>query len=235
MGRVLVRSSIEEETNLDAAYKTRRLKTITYGHDSKQRLVLKDEVEKERDDNGDPSIFRHHIVTSYEQISPTQVRTVTRRIGSDGKKVLSSDYQDSPGQLQSSIHAQAPPDSKWQTNEDGTTPSGLKGEEFTDQYHGGADGGGSIPRVYRNENVCGDGICQSIANDLAAESGKWLYLVRLTWPRPFPYRKGQTVTLDNLPGNCPDLTGVITSLQTRFDEVEVEWVHEVEVESWRDA
>jgi hypothetical protein len=93
-----------------------------------------------------------------------------------------------------------------------------------------------MPRVYRNENLVGSAICQQIADDLAAESGKWLYTLSLFWPRPFSYRKGQKVTLTNLPGGCPDLTdAIIVGVRTHYDEGEAVWAHDVEFECWRDA
>jgi len=119
---------------------------------------------------------------------------------------------------------------------DGSTPDNLKKTEYTTQYQGSANGGGSMPRICRNENLVGGTICQQIANDLASESGKWLYTISLFWPRPFSYRKGQKVTLTNLPGECPDLAdAIITGIRTHYDEGEGVWSHDVEFECWRDS
>ena len=235
IGRLLVKSVIEIETNLSAPYPTRRIKTISYGQDEKWRLVLKDEGEQQRDqETGAPSIFRSHTITLYEQITPTHLRVRVTKYDKEGKE-LSAEYQDAPGTLQSSILQAPAPDSRWQENEAPSTeaPAQVKVTEHTDQYHSWSHGGGTIPRVYRNENL--RDICGLIAADLDAESGKWLYAVGLSWPRPFPYRKGQKITLTNLPGGCPDLEGVIIGLMTRFDSAEAIWTHEVDLECWRDA
>jgi hypothetical protein len=245
LGRVLRKSVLEEATNLEAEYPKRVVSTTRYGYDEQWRLVLRDEEKWQRDqDTGDPSIFLSHLITSYEQLTPTDVRTCTKKLASDGQ-VLSSDYQQAPGTLQSSLHQQQSlAESQWQTNEDGTQPDERKGIEYTRQWHASSDGGGTLPRVYRNENLRGVtyllgetfAIGQQIATDLADESGEWLYTVKLSWPRPFSYRKGQTVTLTNLPGDCPDLTdSIITRLHTTFDVEAAVWRHEVECEAWRES
>jgi len=238
LGRLLSKSVIEEETNLEAEYPKRVITTTAYGYDDKWRLVLKDEEKWQRANTGDPSIFVSHTITSYQQITPTDVRTATQKVSKDGK-AFSTDYQQAPGSLQSSIHQQQSlAETQWQTNPDGTQPEKAKGREYTTQYHGHRDGAGRLPRVYRNENLRPwlIDICQQIADDLAAESGKWLYVVQLQWPRPFSYRKGQKVTLTNVPGGCPDLIdAVIVGLHTTFDREQAVWMHDVQFEAWRDT
>lgn len=250
-GRILRKTRIEEQTNLRSEQPTRKITTTTLGYDDQWRLVLRDEQTWQRDPtNGDePSIFVAHTITSYDQISPTNVRATTQKVGkpdSEGQaKVLSTDRQDAPGTLQSALQVNPAlaPEGQWQTNPDGSQPEQVKGQEYTSQYHAQADGLGTFPKVYRNENLLGSRtafpvftIGQQIADDLAAESGKWLYSVSLRWPRPFAYRKGQKVTLTDLPGGCPDLDdALIVALRTRFDVEAAEWMHEVQVECWRDA
>ncbi len=238
LGRILRKTTVEEETNLSSAYPKRIITTTLHGYDNQWRLVLRDEEKRQRDqETGEPSIFVEHVITSYEQITPTDIRSKTVKVNAAGEQIGKADYQQSPGTLQSALH-QNPSlaDAQWQTNPDGTQPEQVKGQEYTAVYHGQADGGGTLPREYRNENLIGDNICSQIANDLAAESGKWLYTVRLIWPRPFSYRKGERVTLTNLPGDCPDLTdAIITRLHTTFDVEAAAWAHEVEIEAWRES
>jgi len=240
LGRVLLESRVLEERDLHTDKPKRARKKISFGYDDQWRLVLRDERTSEYQDDG--SLKKtNHAVTRFEQVTPTDVRTVTTefKVASDGTETVKKGFpkwEQSPGVLQSSVRQAPDPEGKWDEKPDGSTPDNLKKTEYTTQYQGSANGGGSMPRVYRNENLVGSAICQQVANDLAAESGKWLYTVSLFWPRPFSYRKGQKVTLSDLPGDCPDLAdAIITGIRTHYDEGEGVWAHDVEFECWRDV
>jgi hypothetical protein len=240
LGRVLLESRVLEERDLHTDKPKRSRKKISFGYDSQWRLVLRDERTSEYQDDGTLK-KSSHVVTRFEQVTPTDVRTVTTelKVASDGTETVKKGFpkwEQAPGVLQSSVRQAPDPEGKWDEKPDGSAPDNLKKTEYTSQYQGSANGGGSMPRVYRNENLVGSSTCQQIADDLAAESGKWLYAVSLFWPRPFSYRKGQKVTLTNLPGDCPDLAdAIITGIHTHFDEGEAVWAHDVEFECWRDS
>jgi hypothetical protein len=240
LGRVLKKSEVLEERDLHTDKPKRSRKKISFGYDSQWRLVLRDERTSEYQDDGTLK-NTSHVVTRFEQITPTDVRTVTTefKVAADGTETVKKGFpkwEQAPGVLQSSIRQAPDPEGKWDEKPDGSAPDNSKKTEYTSQYQGSADGGGSIPRVYRNENLVGSTICQTIADDLAAESGKWLYSVSLFWPRPFSYRKGQKVTLTNLPGVCPDLMdAIIVGVRTHYDEGAGMWAHDVEFECWRDS
>jgi len=240
LGRVLLESRVLEECDLHTDKPKRSRKKISFGYDGQWRLVLRDERTSEYQDDGTLK-KTSHVVTRFEQVTPTDVRTVTTelKVAADGSETVKKGFpkwEQSPGVLQSSVRQAPDPEGKWDEKPDGSAPDNLKKTEYTSQYQGSANGGGSMPRVYRNENLVGSTICQQIADDLAAESGKWLYAVSLFWPRPFSYRKGQKVTLTNLPGGCPDLVDVIiVGVRTHYDEGEGVWSHGVEFECWRDA
>jgi hypothetical protein len=240
LGRVLLESRVLEERDLHTDEPKRSRKKISFGYDDQWRLVLRDERTSEYQDDGTLK-KTGHVVTRFEQVTPTDVRTVTAefKVASDGTETVKKGFpkwEQAPGVLQSSVRQAPDPEGKWDEKPDGSAPDNLKKTEHTSQYQGTADGGGSMPRVYRNENLVGSAICQQIADDLAAESGKWLYTVSLFWPRPFSYRKGQKVTLTNLPGDCPDLVdAIIVGVRTHYDEGEAAWAHDVEFECWRDS
>jgi len=240
LGRVLLESRVLEERDLHTDKPKRSRKKISFGYDNLWRLVLRDERASEYQDDGTLK-KTSHVVTRFEQVTPTDVRTVTTefKVAADGSETVKKGFpkwEQSPGVLQSSVRQAPDPEGKWDEKPDGSAPDNLKKTEYTTQYHGSANGGGSMPRIYRNENLVGSSICQQIAADLAAESGKWLYTISLFWPRPFSYRKGQKVTLTDLPGDCPDLAdAIITGIRTHYDEGEAVWAHDVEFECWRDS
>lgn len=242
LGRVLLKSVVLEERDLHKIAPKRSRKMTSFGYDDAWRLVLRDERSSEYQTDGSIKPTSH-ILTRFEQVTPTDVRTVTTefKVASDGSESVKKGFpkwEQTPGTLQSSIQQAPDPEGKWEESDDSSQPpaSDVKVKEITSQYQGQANGGGSIPRIYRNENLIGSAMCQQIADDLAAESGQWLYTVALFWPRPFVYRKGQKVTLTNLPGGCPDLVdAVITSVRTHYDEGEAVWSHDVEFECWREA
>lgn len=240
LGRVLVASRTLEERDLHIDKPKRSRKKTSFGYDDQWRLVLRDERTSEYQDDGTLK-KTGHVVTRFEQVTPTDVRTVTMefKVGADGTETVKKGFpkwEQVPGVLQSSVRQAPDPDGTWDDQLDGGAPGNAKKTEHTSQYQGEADGGGSLPRVYRDDNLVGSAICQQIADDLASESGKWLYSVSLFWPRPFSHRKGQKVTLTDLPGGCPDLTdAIITGVRTHYDEGEAVWTHEVELECWRDT
>jgi hypothetical protein len=240
LGRVLLESEVLEERDLHKADPKRTRKKTSFGYDEAWRLVLRDERTSEYQSDG--SLKKTgHVVTRFEQTTPTDVRTVSTefKVASDGTETVKKGFpkwEQSPGTLQSSIRQAPDPEGKWDDKPDRSAPDQAKKTEHTAQYQGSADGGGGMPKVYRNDALVGGGICQQIADDLAGESGMWLYTVSLFWPRPFSYRKGQKVTLANLPGNCPDLVGaIIVGIRTHYDEGEAVWSHDVEFECWREA
>jgi hypothetical protein len=240
LGRVLLKSEVLEERDLHTDKPKRSRKKTSFGYDDQWRLTLRDERTSEYQDDGTLK-KANHVATRFEQVTPTDVRTVTTelKVASDGTETVKKGFpkwEQAPGVLQSSVRQAPDPKGKWGEKPDGSAPDNLKKTEYTAQYQGSANGGGSMPRVYRNENLVGSAICQQIADDLAAESGKWLYTVSLFWPRPFSYRKGQKVTLTNLPGSCPDLVdAIIMGVRTHYDEGEAVWAHDVEFECWRDS
>ena len=240
LGRVLLESRVLEERDLHTDKPKRSRKKISFGCDDQWRLVLRDERTSEYQDDGTLK-KTSHVVTRFEQVTPTDIQTVTTefKVAADGTETVERGFpkwEQQPGVLQSSVRQAPDLDGKWDEKPDRSAPDNLKKTEYTTQYQGSANGGGSMPRVCRNENLVGSTICQQIANDLAAESGKWLYTVSLFWPRPFSYRKGQKVALTSPPGGCPDLTdAIIVSVRTHYDEGEGVWAHDVEFECSRDS
>jgi len=241
LGRVLGKSEVLEERDLHTAAPKRGRKKTSFGYDAEWRLVLRDEHTE--DYQGDGSLkAAGHVVTRYEQVTPTDIRTVTTEFkvsvgGTETVKKGFPKWEQAAGTLQSSIRQAPDPEGKWEEKPDKSAPDlDEKKTEYASQYQGSANGGGSMPRVYRNENLVGDAICWQIAADLASESGKWLYTVSLFWPRPFPYGKGQKVALSNLPGGCPTLTeAIIVGVRTHYDAGEGVWAHDVEFECWRET
>jgi phage protein D len=239
VGRVLLASEVLEEADLHKPTPRRSRKKTAFGYDDEWRLVLRDERTEEYRSDG--SLKKAgHVVTRFEQVTPTDTRMVTTelKVAADGTETVKKGFpkwEQAPGVLQSSVRQAPDPEGKWEEQPDRSAPPNAKKTEYTSQYQGSADGGGTMPRVYRHDSLVGTDICQQIADDLAAESGKWLYQVGLFWPRPFSYRKGQKVTLTGLPGGCTDLAdAIITSVHTRYDEGEAVWSHDVEFECWRD-
>ncbi len=212
LGEVLVRSSITEDRDLHTD-EVRHLRRVTeFSYDADFRLVLQEERESEYTSGAWAE--KRRTITRYEQVTPTELRTVvtTISVSGDEEKVKSTTYQQGPGTLQSGIRQLA--------------------QETGEPYSGTAHGGGARRRVERDENLVGDAICQQIADDLAAESGQYLYSLSLSWPRPFPYRKGQRVTLTNLPGGLGSIDATIVSLATSFDVEQALWMHTVGFEAW---
>jgi hypothetical protein len=240
LGRVLLKSEALEEKDLHTSSSTRSRKVTSFGYDSQWRMVLRDERTEEYQADGTLKPVAH-VLTRYEQATPTDVRTVTTEfeIAADKTETVKEGFpkwEQQPGHLQSVLQTAPDPDRAWEPKPDKGKPDDQKKVEKTRQYEAAANGGGAIPQVYENSLLASSAICSQIANDLAAESGKWVYVVELLWPRPFPYRKGDKVTLANLPGGCPDLANaIITAVRTTFDEEGARWEHEISLECWRDA
>jgi len=233
VGRVLTRTTSIEKTNLSAPYPTERHRDTTLSYDAAYRMRIREERVEKMSDEGELG-FDSHRMTTYEQITPTDIRTTVEELTAAGV-VKKKTFSTNAGVLRSSVRQIASPDQAWEQNEDGSTPSLVRGVQTTAVYQGSADGGGSIPRVVRLGLVQSGNIVEQIADDLAAESGAWHITLALRWPRPFPFRKSQRITVTNLPVGTPDATGaVITSIRTSFDEDAATWVHEVSLEYWLD-
>lgn len=215
LGEVQIASMIHEDRDLHTEEPKHVRRVTEFGYDLQYRLVLQEERRSEYE--GGSWTQKQRTITRYEQVTPTELRTVvtTITVSEDGESVNNTTFTQGPGTLQSGIR-QLPVDEG-------------------DTYYGQADGGGARPRVERDDNLVGSDICQQIADDLAAESGKRLYAVSILWPRPFPYRKGQRIMLENLPGGCPDLEALIIAVPVSFDEEAVSWTHTVQLECWRDT
>jgi len=152
LGRVLLESRVLEERDLHTDKPKRSRKKISFGYDDQWRLVLRDERTSEYQDDG--SLKKtSHVVTRFEQVTPTDVRTVTTefKVASDGSETVKKGFpkwEQAPGVLQSSVRQAPDPDGKWDEKPDGSTPDNLKKTEYTTQYQGSANGGGSMPRIY---------------------------------------------------------------------------------------
>jgi hypothetical protein len=217
---LLVKETITVEQDLnDPDRMTTRVQKAQYEYDGMHRTIgRREQVSVYRDGAW---ALESETLVRFAQVTPTDVQTTTFEwaVSDDGQEYrLKAGFPRRvtvPGTLQSGLQVQPQDEAK--------------------QYSATADGGGALKRTYSNDQLQSDYICHLIAQDLAAESGKWLYTVSLQWPRPFSYRKGQKVTLTDLPGGCPDLVdAVITRLHTSFDEEVASWVHEVNFEAWRD-
>ncbi|MFB3882868.1 MAG: hypothetical protein ACE149_16510 [Armatimonadota bacterium] len=224
LGRLLIDETITVEQDLnDPDRATTRVQKAQYRYDGLHRTIERREQVTVYQDGG--WVLESESLVRFAQVTPTDVQTTTFEwaLSDDGEG--GQDYRlkagfprrvTAPGTLQSGLQVQP--------------------QDEAQQYGATANGGGSLKRTYSNDQLQSDYICSLIADDLAVESGKWLYTVSLQWPRPFPYRKGQKVTLTGLPGGCPDLVdAVITRLHTSFDEEAASWVHEVTLEAWREA
>jgi hypothetical protein len=239
LGRVLYQSITTEELNLHLEAPRTERKSVTFGYDEQWRTVLRDERNDTYDEDG-KLVSGTHVVVRYEQITPTDVRTTTTeyRVDSEGAETVKTGYpkwEQAPGTLQNGIQQSQDEKAVWAFDPQGGSPSLVKWQKHTSRYYAIASGGGLVARAERVDLVTGNAACQAIADDLAAESGKWRYEIQLFWPRPFSYRKGQVVNLVNLPSG-PDLDdAIITAVRTTYDEGQGVWTHDVELEWWGDA
>lgn len=237
IGRILTETRTTIKTNMNTTEKQEK-RTVTLGYDSAYRLVTRHELTEEYNATTFEFDKTGQSLTRFEQITPTDLRTtVTEWKVVSGELKVSKGFPkrvEAPGQLQSSLRVTSDAKSAWDEKEDGTQPTKTKTTETTVQYHGTADGGGTLPRAITNGNIMSSTDCQQIADDIAAESGKWLYAIELKWPRPFAYHKGDRVTLTNLPGNMTAAIVLITSVRTTYDKQAAEWTHDVSFELWAD-
>ncbi len=237
IGRVLLesRTTITADMHLSAKKTERRTTKLSY--DGEWRLIRREESKRVYDSESYQFKLKEKSLVSFEQITPTDVRTTTTEWNVvDGELKTKKGYPtrvEQPGTLQSALHTGYSPDHAWDEKEDGAQPVRLRKVEETRQYHGSATGtAGGIPREHSDANLMSDGACQQIAEDLASESGMWLYQLEVFWPRPLPYRKGDRVTLTNLPADMPDMVAIITRVRTRFSVAEAAWTHDISLEAW---
>jgi len=256
LGRVLVIQRTEVITNPDALpnqpTRARTIKSVRMGYDSSWRLVLRDEETRNPDVDEHTAFDR--TVTRYEQITPTDVRTVTtehRMVWSAASETWQANVKAGfpkadtrPGVLPSSLHTAPDQDGRWNDTPDQQEPTLAKVSGVQHQCDGSATGHGTEPLTWRNDQVRDpfgtvlDGIAEDIVHErgaLAAEGDYAvdLYEVSLVWPRPWPYRKGDKITLTNLPGATPSLVDcIITAITTDYDEERATWMHQIALECW---
>ena len=240
IGRVLMESRTTLTTNMHLSTKKTERRTAKLSYDPDWRLIRREENKRVYDDDTHEFELKEKSLIRFEQITPTDVRntTIEWKVVAGEPKIKTGfpTRIEQPGTLQAALQMTSLPDHSWKQEEDGSQPTRLRAVEETRQYHGTAIGTvGGIPREHSDANLMSDGICELIAEDIASESGKWLYQLELFWPRPFPYRKGDRVTLSNLPAEMPDIVAIITRLRTQFDVTEAAWVHEVSLEAWADS
>jgi hypothetical protein len=240
IGRILMESRTTLTTNMHLSTKKIERRTAKFSYDPDWRLIRREENKRVYDDDTHEFELKEKSLVCCEQITPTDVRNTTTEwkivAGEPKIKTGFPTRVEQPGTLQSALQMTSLPDHSWKQEEDGSQPTRLRAVEETRRYHGSAIGTvGGIPREHSDANLMSDSICELIAEDIASESGKWLYQLELFWPRPFPYRKGDRVTLTNLPAEMSDMVAIITRLRTQFDVTEAAWVHEVSLEAWADS
>ncbi len=239
IGRVLLQTRTLIKTNMNTTEKQEK-RTVTLGYDDAYRLTSRHELTEEyKVGTGFEKKGQTH--TRYEQVTPTDLQTTVTewRVSGSNLKVSKGFPRRTiaPGQLQASIRVVQDAKSAWDEKENDVeqeTSTKTKTTERTVQYHGSANGGGTLPKAFTDSNLMSNSACQDIADDLAAESGKWVYGINLDWPRPFAYRKGDRVTLTHLPGDLADQVAIIVSLRTAYDRTASVWVHDVSFEFWAD-
>lgn len=237
-GRLLVASKTTVKSNLHLpAPKTER-RVTRLGYDDAHRLVLREEETFEL--SSGEWAPRGKTLIRYEQATPTDVRvTTTEWKIVAGKPRVKSGFPRSveqPGTLQSGLRTASSPDHAWASNEDGSAPQQVRASEVTVQYEGRATGTpDGLPIEVSLPSLMSHAACQQIADDIASESGLWRYRLELFWPRPLPYRKGDRVTLSNLPAEMPDMTAVATRVRTDFDVERAAWTHDVQLECWGES
>ena len=240
IGRVLLESetTITTDMHLSTRKTERRITRLSY--DGEWRLIRREESKRVYNSESHAFELKEKSLVRFEQITPTDVRTTTTEW-----KVVSGDLKvksgyptrvEQPGTLQSALHTTSSLDNAWDQKEDGTQPERWRKVEQTRQYQGGALGTlGGIPREHSDANLMSDGACYQIAEDMASESGQWLYQFELFWPRPLPYRKGDRVTLTQLPAEMPNMVAIITRVRTQFNVAEAAWTHDISLEAWADS
>jgi hypothetical protein len=237
IGRVLMESRTTITTNMHLSTRKTERRTAKLSYDGDWRLIRREESKRVYDSASYQFKLKEKSLVRFEQISPTDVRTTTTEWNVvEGELKVKKGYPtrvEQPGTLQSALHMGYSPDHAWDEKEDGQPPPQTRKVEETRQYHGRATGTiGGIPREHSDANLMSDGACQQIAEDIASESGQWLYQFELFWPRPLPYRKGDRVTLTNLPADLPDMIAMITRVRTQFSVAQAAWSHDIELECW---
>jgi hypothetical protein len=240
IGRVLMESEATVTTNMHLSTRKTERRTARLSYDGEWRLIRREESKREYDSAANEFKLKEKSLVRFEQITPTDVRTTTTewKVASGDLKVKAGYPQavEQPGTLQSALHVSPSPDHARDGNEDGTQPPQTRKVEETKQYEGHATGTvGGIPREYSDANLMSDGACQQIAEDMASESGQWLYQFELFWPRPLPYRKGDRVTLTLLPADMPDMVAIITRVRTQFSVAGAAWTHDISLEAWAES
>ncbi len=240
IGRVLMESETTLTTDMHLSTRKTERRTTKLSYDGEWRLIRREESKEQYDSSTNEFKLKEKSLVSFEQITATDVRTTTTEWKVvDGELKVKKGYPtrvEQPGTLQSALHVTPSPDHSRDENEDGTQPAHWRAVEETKQYEGRATGtAGGIPREHSDANLMSDGACQQIAEDMASESGQWLYQFELFWPRPFPYRKGDRLTLTNLPAEMPDMTAIITRVRTQFSVSQAAWTHDISLEAWADS
>jgi hypothetical protein len=240
IGRVLMESRTTITTDMHLSTKKTERRTTKLSYDGEWRLIRREESKEQYDSDSNEFELKQKNLVSFEQITPTDVRTTTTewRVASSELRVKPGfpSRVEQPGTLQSALHVSPPSDYAADQNEDGSQPERYRAIEETKQYEGHASGTeGGIPREYSDANLMSDSACHQIAEDLASESGLWLYQFELFWPRPFPHRKGDRVTLTNLPAGMVDMVVIITRMRTEFSVPQASWTHEISLEGWSET
>ena len=240
IGRVLLESETTITTNMHLSTRKTERRITRLRYDAEWRLIRREESKRVYDSESNEFELKEKSLVRFEQITPTDVRTTTTEW-----KVVSGDLKvksgyptrvEQPGTLQSALHTSSSPDNAWDQKEDGTQPERWRKVEETKQYEGHATGTiGGIPREHSDANLMSDGACHQIAEDMASESGQWLYQFELFWPRPLPYRKGDRVTLSHLPADMPDMVAIITRVRTQFSVPQAAWTHDISLEAWAES
>jgi len=237
LGRLLVesRTIIRSDLHTDSPKTERRV--VRFDHDDAHRLALREETLYEW--RAEEWQEREKTLVRYEQVTPTDVRTTTTewRVVAGQLRVRRGFPRrvEQPGVLQSALRTDSPPDYAWDQQEDGSEPERRRRIERTIQYRGTVKGiEGGIPVEASLPHLMSHAACQQIAEDLASESGKWLYQFEVFWPRPLPYRKGDRVALTHLPADMPDMVAVITRVRTQFSAEQAAWTHDITLEAWSD-
>jgi hypothetical protein len=240
IGRVLLESRTTITTNMHLSTRKTERRITHLSYDGEYRLIRREESKRVYNSESHEFELKEKSLVRFEQITPTDVRTTSTEwkvVG--GELKVKSGYPtrvEQPGTLQSALHVSSSPDHAWDQKEDGSQPQRYRAVEQTRQYQGSAMGiPDGIPREHSDANLMSDGACQQIAEDMACESGQWLYQFELFWPRPFPYRKGDCVTLTDLPADMDDVVAIITGVRTRFSVAEAAWTHDISLEAWAES
>jgi hypothetical protein len=238
LGRVPIKAVTVIEANLhQPASKTVTRKTVTYGYDTDWKLILEDERTLEYQPDGSSKGGVHSVVRT-EQATPTTIKVTTweYKVATDGSEKAQKGFPKrvmQPGVMTSAIKEKGDPNGTWQPSQvPQTAPSATKKRETTGQYHAEGSGPGAIPFSASDSNWQNNA-CSLIAEQIEAEAGAWRYELQIDWPRPFPYRKGDIVTLSNIPGGLSTATAVVISVNSRYGTDR--WSHDVRLEWWEDA